>query len=82
MGTWGAGSDENDHTAGPAGNDTRPCAACDGGDDEGLVLLCDLCDTPYHTHCVGFQGRVEGDWLCGPCAAESPAEEHVVDDAV
>ena len=40
---------------------------CSGGDDEGLVLLCDQCDNPHHAHCVGFEGTLQGDWLCPSC---------------
>ena len=46
---------------------TDPCRACGGGDDEGLVLLCDECHTPYHAHCVGFKGPLLGDWFCKGC---------------
>ena len=53
--------------------DSRSCVLCDGGEDEGLVLLCDDCDKPVHAHCVGFAGPVEGDWLCGECE-EQPAD--------
>lgn len=46
-----------------------PCCLCLGGDDEGLVLLCDgTCDRAFHAHCVGYDGVVEGDWLCEECA--------------
>ena len=39
-----------------------PCVICQGGDDEGLVLLCDgVCDRAFHAHCVGFKGKVEAD---------------------
>ena len=44
-----------------------PCVICGGGDDEGLVLLCDQCDNPHHAHCVGFEGTLQGDWLCPSC---------------
>ena len=47
--------------------DARPCALCGGGDEEGLVLKCDECDVPLHAHCVGYTGRVEGDWFCRGC---------------
>ena len=49
--------------------DQRPCVSCDGGDDEGLMLLCDECNQPWHATCVGFKGLVLGDWLCGNCSA-------------
>lgn len=50
------------------GFDEPPCVVCGGSDDEGLVLLCDgPCDRPFHAHCAGFQGPVEGDWTCADC---------------
>ena len=49
-------------------SDTRPCILCSGLDDEGLILLCDECNLPYHAHCVDFEGGLEGDWLCPECA--------------
>ena len=51
----------------PPPRNTAPCVTCGGGDDEGLVYLCDKCDTPYHAHCVGFKGSLQGDWFCPPC---------------
>ena len=48
--------------------DQRPCVQCDGGGDEGLILLCDACDQPWHAMCVGFKGSVLGDWLCEDCS--------------
>ena len=49
---------------------TDPCLVCGGGDDEGLVLVCDECSTPFHAHCVKprFDGPVLGDWICKRCA--------------
>ena len=29
-----------------------PCQVCGRGDDHDNLLLCDGCDTPYHTYCV------------------------------
>ena len=47
---------------------------CSGGDDEGLVLLCDECAGAFRDHCfrwtlrgVGFEGTLQGDWLCPSC---------------
>ena len=54
-------------------HDSRPCDACGGLDDEGIILLCDACNVPLHAHCVGFTGTVEGDWLCGECE-DQPAD--------
>ncbi|CAM8936773.1 unnamed protein product [Rhodiola kirilowii] len=44
------------------------CTECrEGGDDE-LMLLCDLCDSPSHTYCVGLGREVpEGNWYCEGC---------------
>ena len=40
------------------------------GHEEALLLLCDSCNSAYHTFCVGL-GRVvpAGDWYCVKCAA-------------
>jgi len=44
------------------------CAACGGGDNEDLILLCDSCDRGYHTYCCGLGLEVpEGDWFCEVC---------------
>jgi len=53
-------------------------ALCGGADDEGLVLLCDTCNLPYHAQCVGFEGPVLGDWLCPRC--ENDREEEGSED--
>ena len=54
--------------------DERPCVSCGGADDEGLVLLCDTCNLPYHAQCVGFEGPVLGDWLCPKCENDHEGE--------
>ncbi|CAM8911600.1 unnamed protein product [Rhodiola kirilowii] len=48
------------------------CTEChEGGDDE-LMLLCDLCDSPAHTYCVGLGREVpEGNWYCEGCRPAS-----------
>lgn len=44
------------------------CTECHKGGDDGLMLLCDLCDSPAHTYCVGLGREVpEGDWYCEGC---------------
>ena len=47
----------------------------DGRDDEGLILLCDSCNLPVHTDCVGFAGPVLGDWLCPLCEIEDDCDD-------
>ncbi|PHT46177.1 hypothetical protein CQW23_15335 [Capsicum baccatum] len=45
------------------------CNVCHSSADESLLLLCDLCDTAYHTYCVGLGATVpEGDWFCADCS--------------
>ncbi|XP_057962601.1 uncharacterized protein LOC131154102 isoform X2 [Malania oleifera] len=44
------------------------CTECQQGGDDGLMLLCDLCDSPAHTYCVGLGREVpEGNWYCEGC---------------
>jgi len=43
------------------------CRVCQLGDREHVLLLCDLCDDPYHTTCVGLEDVPPGDWFCQTC---------------
>ncbi|KAF3647103.1 ABC transporter F family member 4 [Capsicum chacoense] len=44
------------------------CTECQQGGDDALMLLCDLCDSPAHTYCVGLGREVpEGNWYCESC---------------
>lgn len=44
------------------------CVECQQGGDDYLMLLCDICDTPAHTYCVGLGRDVpEGNWYCEGC---------------
>ncbi|KAH7542988.1 hypothetical protein FEM48_Zijuj02G0134200 [Ziziphus jujuba var. spinosa] len=44
------------------------CTECHEGGDDGLMLLCDLCDSPAHTYCVGLGREVPVDnWYCEVC---------------
>ncbi|KAL0454663.1 UNVERIFIED_CONTAM: hypothetical protein Slati_0805500 [Sesamum latifolium] len=44
------------------------CTECHQGADDALMLLCDLCDSPAHTYCVGLGREVpEGNWYCDSC---------------
>lgn len=44
-----------------------PCPVCNRADEEEILLLCDSCDTPYHTHCIGLGGVPRGPWFCMEC---------------
>ncbi|CAN8096769.1 unnamed protein product [Discula destructiva] len=48
--------------------ETTPCPVCNTADHEDVLLLCDGCDTPYHTHCIGLEDVPEGAWFCMECA--------------
>ncbi|KAK2975129.1 hypothetical protein RJ640_013720 [Escallonia rubra] len=44
------------------------CTECHQGGDDALMLLCDICDSPAHTYCVGLGREVpEGNWYCEGC---------------
>ncbi|PRQ42347.1 putative chromatin regulator PHD family [Rosa chinensis] len=44
------------------------CTECHEGGEDGLMLLCDVCDSPAHTYCVGLGREVpEGNWYCNGC---------------
>nr|CAD1828531.1 unnamed protein product [Ananas comosus var. bracteatus] len=46
------------------------CIECQQGGDDNLMLLCDICDSPAHTYCVGLGREVpEGNWYCECCRA-------------
>ncbi|XP_075501958.1 uncharacterized protein LOC142540010 [Primulina tabacum] len=44
------------------------CTECLQGGDDALMLLCDICDSPAHSYCVGLGREVpEGNWYCDGC---------------
>ncbi|KAF5186195.1 Phd and ring finger domain-containing [Thalictrum thalictroides] len=44
------------------------CIECHLGGEDSLMLLCDICDSPAHTFCVGLGREVpEGNWYCRGC---------------
>ncbi|GAX83622.1 hypothetical protein CEUSTIGMA_g11046.t1 [Chlamydomonas eustigma] len=43
------------------------CAVCQGQQDDHCLLLCDGCDSGYHTYCVGLDHIPEGEWYCQVC---------------
>lgn len=47
------------------------CSVCQEAGDEGVLLLCDGCDSAAHTYCVGLGLSVpRGDWFCNACSIE------------
>jgi hypothetical protein len=50
--------------------ESTPCPICDSADNEEVLLLCDACDAPYHTHCVGLDRVPHGHWFCMECVHE------------
>lgn len=48
--------------------ESNPCPICNSAEREDILLLCDGCDTAYHTHCIGIDHIPEGDWYCMECA--------------
>ncbi|KXJ94681.1 hypothetical protein Micbo1qcDRAFT_45666 [Microdochium bolleyi] len=48
----------------------RPCPICNQSDHEEVLLLCDSCDAPYHTYCVGLDSVPRGHWFCMECTED------------
>ncbi|KAI3343666.1 hypothetical protein F4824DRAFT_16734 [Ustulina deusta] len=55
----------------PEEEEVRPCPICNNADHEDVLLLCDRCDAPYHTYCVGLDAVPRGHWFCLECADEA-----------
>eukprot|EP00127_Corallochytrium_limacisporum_P003418 Clim_evm46s149 gene=Clim_evmTU46s149 len=47
------------------------CMICGNCDREDVLLLCDGCDQPYHTFCVGLNRVPYDDWYCHRCRTVS-----------
>ncbi|CAL3968637.1 hypothetical protein PZA11_004652 [Diplocarpon coronariae] len=54
--------------------ESRPCPICGFADQEEVLLLCDSCDAPYHTHCTGLDRVPNGHWFCMECADQGAYE--------
>ncbi|KNA11101.1 hypothetical protein SOVF_138260 [Spinacia oleracea] len=53
------------------------CTECHQGGDDALMLLCDLCDSPAHTYCVGLGREVpDGNWYCDGCRPAALVSSH------
>ncbi|GAQ38383.1 hypothetical protein AtubIFM55763_001206 [Aspergillus tubingensis] len=50
--------------------DFQPCPICGDADNEELLLLCDGCDVPSHTYCVGLDSVPTGPWYCARCVTQ------------
>ncbi|KAK2753253.1 hypothetical protein FQN54_007944 [Arachnomyces sp. PD_36] len=50
--------------------DSQPCPVCGRDDNEDLLLLCDSCDVPTHTYCVGLDDVPRGPWHCEQCQTQ------------
>jgi len=43
------------------------CYLCRSGKNESLLLLCDSCETGYHTYCLNMPSVPDTDWYCVEC---------------
>ncbi|KAJ5894741.1 Zinc finger PHD-finger [Penicillium taxi] len=50
--------------------DWQPCTICGGRDNEEVLLLCDGCDAPSHTFCIGLEEVPHGSWFCAQCESQ------------
>ncbi|OUM67295.1 hypothetical protein PIROE2DRAFT_58846 [Piromyces sp. E2] len=46
------------------------CTVCGSSEHEEIMLLCDICDAPYHTSLTSIP---LGNWYCPNCVSENPA---------
>ncbi|XP_030413890.1 remodeling and spacing factor 1 isoform X1 [Gopherus evgoodei] len=62
-----AGEEEEEEPA-PA-DDDEPCKKCGLPNHPELILLCDSCDSGYHTACLRPPLMIipDGEWFCPPC---------------
>jgi hypothetical protein len=50
------------------------CAICESGDAEETMLLCDQCDSGYHTTCLELLDIPPCEnWFCQQCLPNQPA---------
>ncbi|KAM7252183.1 hypothetical protein ACFE04_024066 [Oxalis oulophora] len=51
--------------------DDGVCKVCGVDRDDGFVLLCDTCDSEYHTYCLNppLASIPDGNWYCPYCVA-------------
>uniref|UniRef100_A0A8D0ET41 Remodeling and spacing factor 1 n=1 Tax=Strix occidentalis caurina TaxID=311401 RepID=A0A8D0ET41_STROC len=61
-------SEKEEEEAAPA-DDDEPCKKCGLPNHPELILLCDSCDSGYHTACLRPPLMIipDGEWFCPPC---------------
>ncbi|KAL1961147.1 hypothetical protein VTO42DRAFT_3092 [Malbranchea cinnamomea] len=52
---------------------SQPCPICGDDDNEEVLLLCDGCDVPSHTYCLGLDSVPSGPWFCHQCEGQQAA---------
>ncbi|XP_072975002.1 uncharacterized protein [Typha angustifolia] len=56
------------------------CMECQTSEEDYLMLLCDICDSPAHTYCVGLGREVpEGNWYCQCCRSAAEGSSQLQD---
>ncbi|XP_018425190.1 PREDICTED: remodeling and spacing factor 1 [Nanorana parkeri] len=62
-------SENEEKEAGVPGEDDEPCKKCGLPNHPELILLCDSCDSGYHTACLRPPLLLipDGEWFCPPC---------------
>nr|XP_046150320.1 remodeling and spacing factor 1-like isoform X1 [Oncorhynchus gorbuscha] len=68
-GGGGSGCDSDDSSQSEETPNEDPCSHCGLPNHPELILLCDSCDSGYHTACLRPPLMVipEGEWFCPPC---------------
>lgn len=54
----------------------RGCVVCGDAGNESKLLLCDTCESSYHTFCLNppLRSVPAGDWFCPACQEKKPNE--------
>ena len=58
------------------------CEVCNFAVPENTMLLCDVCSTGWHTHCLNppFTAIPEGNWICPRCTLLSLSPADIVNE--
>lgn len=62
-------SDNESNSSSEMEGDDKPCGRCGQKDHPEWILLCDKCDSGYHTACLNPPLMIvpDGNWYCPPC---------------